>query len=101
MHLYTKKTIQDYCIKYADAKKQLLFWAKEVKDAKWETPKDIKNEDATVSFVGDSRVVFNVNGNKYRLIADINYEKGWVFVIRFLTHADYDKIDVATLSAEN
>ena len=76
MHLYTKKTIQDYCLQYAEAKEQLLFWAKDVKDSVWKTPNDIKRNDATVSFIGDSRVVFNIKGNKYRLIADINYEKG-------------------------
>ncbi len=100
MHLFTKKAIQDYCLQYPDAKEQLLFWAKDVKDSLWKTPNDIRKTDARVSFVGDSRVVFNVKGNKYRLITDINYEKGWVYVIRFLTHSEYDKIDVATISAE-
>lgn len=100
MHLIAKKTIQNNCLKYADAKDQLLLWAKDVENAVWKTPSDIKKNDASVSFVGDSRVVFNIKGNKYRLITDINYEKGWVFVIRFLTHAEYDKVDVATISAE-
>jgi len=98
MHLIKKKTIEIYCSKYADAKDKLLCWSKDIKEATWKMPNDIKKEDATVSFIGDSRVVFNIK--KYRLIADINYERGWVFVIRFLTHDEYDKIDVATISAE-
>jgi len=100
MHIFKISSIHSYCEKYAEAREQLLCWAKDVKEASWRTPAEIKKHDATVSIVGESRVVFNIKGNKFRLIADINYEKGWIFVIRFLPHNEYDKVNVATISAE-
>ncbi len=68
-------------------------WHETVKGANWQNPTEIKNFYSTISILKNSRVVFNIKGNQYRLIAKINYEKQWLF-IRFIgTHKDYDKID--------
>lgn len=59
----------------------------------WTNPSDIKSEYSKASILKSGRVVFNICGNKYRLVVEINYERLWVF-IRFIgTHTDYDKID--------
>ncbi|NCA20214.1 MAG: type II toxin-antitoxin system HigB family toxin [Crocinitomicaceae bacterium] len=66
-------------------------------NTKWKSPSDIKLIYANASILKDSRIVFNIKGNSYRLVAKINYEKQWIF-IRFVgTHSDYDKIDANTI----
>lgn len=87
------KTIREFWGKYPDSKDYLETWYETVKGATWNKPDDIKQFYATVSILKNSRVVFNIKGNDYRLIAKINYEKQWLF-IRFIgTHKDYDTID--------
>jgi len=63
----------------------------------WESPAEIKAVYSNVSFVADNRVVFNIKGNRYRLIVAVQYKHGIVF-IRFVgTHHEYDRIDAATV----
>ncbi|MGD1851366.1 MAG: type II toxin-antitoxin system HigB family toxin [Cyanophyceae cyanobacterium] len=63
----------------------------------WQGPSDIKQIYSNVSIVANNRVVFNIKGNDYRLIAHDRYDIGIVF-IRFIgTHAEYDRIDAATV----
>ncbi|UQB41939.1 type II toxin-antitoxin system HigB family toxin [Thiomicrospira microaerophila] len=82
---------------YSDAEQALKAWYDEAKHASWLTPQDIKNQFRSASFVGNNRVVFNIHGNKYRLVVAINYSLS-VCYVRFVgTHKQYDKIDVATI----
>ncbi|MEQ8534878.1 MAG: type II toxin-antitoxin system HigB family toxin, partial [Imperialibacter sp.] len=68
-----------------------------VSKANWSDPTDIKGDYAKASILKSGRVVFNICGNKYRLIVDINYVRKWAF-IRFIgTHADYDKVDADSI----
>ncbi len=93
MRVIAKKILREYWDKYTDSEQQLKTWYKEASNAKWGSPNDIKEEYARASIIGDNRVVFNICGNKYRLIVKINYERQWVF-IRFIgTHKEYDNID--------
>ncbi len=93
MRVVAKKILRDFWEKYSDSEEQLKTWYKEASKAKWKNPNQIKKEYAKASILKGGRVVFNIGGNKYRLIVDINYEREWVF-IRFIgTHNEYDKID--------
>ena len=68
-------------------------WLYEVKAAKWKNSAEIKVKYRTASIINNKRIVFNICGNKYRLIAAINYQIGIVF-IRFIgTHIEYDKVN--------
>ncbi|MFN6944500.1 MAG: type II toxin-antitoxin system HigB family toxin [Cytophagaceae bacterium] len=68
-------------------------WYHEAESANWKSPNDIKMDYPSASILADNRMVFNIKGNKYRLIVRINYDYG-VTWIRFVgTHAEYDKID--------
>jgi len=68
-------------------------WCGTAKSAKWFSPNDIKQTYINASILKNSRVVFNIKGNSYRLIVKFNYEKQWAF-IRFIgTHAEYDNIN--------
>ena len=64
---------------------------------KWQSPSDIKAASRNASFVANERVVFNIKGNDYRLVALIRYRQGLMF-IRFIgSHSQYNKIDVSTI----
>lgn len=80
-----------------DSEQQLKAWYHEAKQANWSNPNDIKSQYRSASIVGNNRVVFNICGNKYRLIVQINYQNQWVF-IRFVgTYKEYDQIDAANI----
>ncbi len=91
--IIAKRTIREFWEKHPDSKDYLETWYETVRRANWNTPQDIKQFYSTVSILKYSRVVFNIKGNSYRLVAKINYEKQWLF-IRFIgTHKEYDKIE--------
>lgn len=93
MRIIAKKILREFWEKQTDSEEQLKTWYKEASKADWRTPADIKAEYAKASILKNSRAVFNICGNKYRLIVEINYKRQWAF-IRFIgTHNDYDKID--------
>lgn len=93
MRIISKKTLKDFWLIHKDAEEQLYSWYKEVKKLHWEHPGDVKGDFAKASILKGGRVVFDICGNKYRLVVKINYERGWIF-IRFIgTHTQYDKID--------
>jgi mRNA interferase HigB len=93
MRVIAKKILREFWEKHNDSEEQLKTWYKEASKAKWTGPTDIKAEYAKASILKKGRVVFNICGNKYRLIIDVNYIRQWVF-IRFIdTHNEYDKID--------
>ena len=93
MRVVAKKTLRDFWEKYTDSEIQLKSWYKEASKASWTSPNGIKADYAKASILKSGRVVFNICGNKYRLIVDINYLRQWVF-IRFIgTHKEYDKVD--------
>lgn len=93
LRVVAKKTLRAFWTKHPDCEQQLKSWYQEANAARWKSPKDIKKEFPTASILTDNRVVFNIKGNRYRLIVKINYayQMAW---IRFIgTHAQYDKID--------
>ena len=93
MRVIAKKILRNFWEKLNDSEQQLKTWYKEAYNAEWENPNDIKDEYAKASILKCGRVVFDICGNKYRLIVDINYKRQWIF-IRFIgTHKEYDKID--------
>ena len=92
MRVFTKKTLKEYWKKHPDCSLQLLTWYKVVKNVTWTSFEDIKAVFNTADYIGNKRIVFNIKGNDYRLIAKFNFEKGWVFVRFIGTHAEYDKI---------
>ena len=97
MRVISKKVLREFWEKYNDAEEPLKTWYKEAIKAVWSSPNDIKNEYAKASILKNNRVVFNICGNRYRLIIKVNYDRGWVF-IRFIgTHSDYDKTDAENI----
>lgn len=93
LRVIAKKTLRDFWEKHSDCEEQLKSWYYEAEGASWKSPNDIKKVYPSASILADNRIVFNIKGNRYRLIVKNNYAYG-VTGIRFLgTHAEYDKID--------
>jgi mRNA interferase HigB len=82
---------------YADSKEPLLSWHGHVLKASWRGPADVKADFGTASILKEGRVVFNIGGNKYRLVTSINYPYGIVFIKFIGTHGQYDEIDAQTI----
>ena len=95
--LSTLKAFWEENPEYMDAKESTLAWYRHALAADWTAPADVKQDFRNASILKDGRVVFNIAGNKYRLVVWINYVYR-VAYIRFIgTHAQYDKIDVQTI----
>ena len=82
---------------YGDARQPVLAWYRQVLRADWASPVDVKRDVVTASILKDGRVVFNIAGNKYRVVVWINYPYRVVYVRFIGTHAQYDRIDAQTI----
>ena len=80
-----------------DARGPMMAWYRQVKAADWASPTEVKPEIRSASILKDGRAVFNIAGNKYRIVVWINYSYRVVY-IRFIgSHRDYDTIDAQTI----
>ena len=98
MRIIAARTLRNYWRKFPTAKQSLLAWYEDVGDVDWETPQELKWQYRNASILTDKRVVFNIHGNSFRLIVDIEYRLKIVFVVWFGTHREYDKINAKTIS---
>jgi mRNA interferase HigB len=83
--------------KHPLSKQAVQTWCDEVKKAQWTQPTDIKAQFASASILKNRRVVFNLKGNDYRLVAAVAYNMGFVYVKFIGTHAQYDAVDANTV----
>lgn len=96
MRIISRRLLKDFWSNpsYKDSEQPLKTWFDLVKEANWETPAHVKKLFSSASVISNNRIVFNIGGNKYRLIVAINY-KYKILYIRFIgTHKQYDNIDV-------
>jgi mRNA interferase HigB len=92
MIVTNRQVVTDGGQKHADAKGQLEAWFVEAENAKWQRPGDIKQRYASASILAGNVVIFNIKGNRYRLVVKVNYAGGVVLVKWFGTHVAYDKM---------
>jgi mRNA interferase HigB len=99
MHVISRKKLINFYEQPGrqDAKGQLKAWYYEARHAQWASPADVKAQYGSTSIIRDNRVIFNIAGNKYRLIVRINYDSKTVFVRFVGTHQEYDKIDAGVI----
>ncbi|OFX28098.1 MAG: hypothetical protein A2033_11955 [Bacteroidetes bacterium GWA2_31_9] len=83
---------------YINAKKHIETWLSEVKTANWHNHNELKEQFGSASIINQHRVVFNIKGNKYRLVVDIEYKIQFVYIIWFGSHKEYDKLEVSELT---
>lgn len=100
MRIIAKSTLREFWETHPrgpEAKAPLDAWYGIVKRAKWTTPADVKAVYADASILRSGRAVFNIGGNKFRLVVRINYKFGSVYVRFVGTHMEYDQIDAETI----
>ncbi len=95
--LSTLKAFWTHTPAYRDAEQPALAWYRQASAADWLQPSDVKADFGNASILQEGRVVFNIAGNKYRLIVWINYDYRVVYVRFIGTHKQYDKIDAKTI----
>jgi mRNA interferase HigB len=94
MRIIARNTLINYWEIYPEVEQPLKSWYDEVLNANWKSPNELKKQFRNASVITNKRVVFNIKGNSYRLVADIEYRIGIVFIVWVGTHKKYDKVNV-------
>ena len=97
MRIIARRTLRDYWERYPQAEQPLKAWFREAASANWAGPEDVKRRYRHASILKGNRVIFNIAGNRYRLVMQINYDFRIIY-IRFVgSHGDYDKVNAETI----
>lgn len=80
-----------------DARRATLAWYRRVLAADWASPSEVKADFGSASVLKDGRIVFNICGNKYRIVVWVNYPHRVVYVRFIGTHSQYDRIDAQSV----
>jgi mRNA interferase HigB len=91
LRIISRKALREFSEKHADARVPLDAWYRMVRGRDYESPHELRNDFPAASFLGAHRTVFNIRGNKYRLVVDMRYDLGRVYIRDVLTHAEYDR----------
>jgi mRNA interferase HigB len=95
--IFAKNTLREFWEVHPDSELYLKTWYLTALNSDWKTPNDDKQFYANASLLKNNRIVFNIKGNTYRMVAKFNFEKQWIF-IRFIgTHFEYDQVDANTI----
>lgn len=97
MRIISRRPLKAFAERFPDAKNELDAWFHEVTDADWKSPAELKIMYGNASILKDCRAVFNICGNKYRIIVKINYSFSIVYVRFAGTHKAYDDVDAETI----
>jgi mRNA interferase HigB len=99
MQVIARRTLKQFWQRHQRAEGPLRAWFAVVSRARWTGPADVKRQfGATVDFIGDNRLIFDLGGNKYRLVVRVSYKFGRVLIKFVGTHAEYDRIDPEIVS---
>ena len=92
MHIITRTRLTEFGRRHHDAAQALRDWARIIRRMHYSQHLDVKRDFPRADFVGSSKVIFNICGNRYRLVVDIRYDLGRVYVRHVVTHQDYDRL---------
>jgi mRNA interferase HigB len=92
VHVISRKKLQDFWESHADAREALLAWHADAEKATWRHLDDVRQTYSATDAVG-RWTVFNIRGNRYRLIVSIHYNRQKIYIRHVLTHAEYDRGD--------
>jgi mRNA interferase HigB len=90
MHVISRKKLKEAAVRHSELEGPLDAWFRIAKRAQWQNLQDVRRTWSSADGIG-RWTVFNVKGNQYRLITEINYESGRVYIRQILTHAEYDR----------
>ena len=97
MRVLSRKKLNDFAAVYSDSESGLKSWWALMKKGDFANPSELRGIFASASFVGGETTVFNISGNKYRLVANVVYEMRTIFVEGVYTHEEYDRLVAAGL----
>jgi mRNA interferase HigB len=97
MRIISRRTLREFWEKHPDAAVPLQTWYADVARADWKSPADIKAIYHNASIVANNRVVFNIKGNRYRLVVVVIYQHAVVYIRFVETHKEYERIDVTRI----
>jgi mRNA interferase HigB len=97
VQIIARRTLRDFWERHPRAETPLKLWFATVSRASWTSPADVRAQFNSADFVGDNRVIFDVGGNKYRVVAHVAYPFGRVLIKFVGTHVEYDKINPETV----
>ena len=98
MQVIALRTLRRFWARYPQAERPLRAWYALVSRVEWRRPADVKAQSGTtVDFVADNRIVFDLGGNKFRLVAHVAHAYRRVLIKFVGTHSEYDRIDVETV----
>ena len=97
MNVISRRRLVDFWATHPQARSPLSAWYEVAVHATWRTPQDVKADFNSVDFVSDNRAIFNIGGNRYRLVVRLSYEYQNMLVKFVGTHREYDKIDPNTI----
>lgn len=90
MRLIGRMTLEDLKLEHSDAAKQIDAWCVDVEACSWSNPHDVKQRYGSTDFLGGNKAIFNIKGNKYRILATIDYQRGIVVIEKAGAHSEYD-----------
>lgn len=95
MRIFSRSALQACWKKHPDVEGPLKAWHHEVERASWQGPNDVRELYRTADFIANGRIIFNIGGNKYRLVVQVKYGPLFLVYVRFVgTHQEYNRIDV-------
>jgi mRNA interferase HigB len=98
MNVIALRPIKAFYDRHPMAKVPLIAWYREVSLARWQSLHDLKRQFPSADYIGDDRVVFDIGGNRYRIVARVAYAPWYRVMIKFVgSHADYDRIDARSV----
>jgi len=97
MRIVNREALESFRKKHSYADRRLQAWLQEAEKASWRHHHDLLNQYRTADILRRGRVVFNIGGNKYRLVVDINYSISTIYIVFIGTHKEYDNINVEKL----
>ena len=98
VNVITLRTLKAFYARHPQAKLPMIAWYREVSSARWDSLLDVKRQFSTADYVGDDRIVFDIGGNKFRIIARVAFGPWYRVMIKFVgTHAEYNRVDARTV----
>ena len=94
MRIISRNTLKRFWKIHNDSEQPLKFWYNEVNNSFWKNPNELKHQFKNASVINNKRVVFNIKGNDYRLVADVEYNLKIIFIVWVGTHTNYDKLNI-------
>lgn len=92
MHVISPKKLREFWHEHPDAETPLRAWLSVVAKKRYADPHEVRNDFPQTDFLGAWRTVFDIGGNKYRLVVDMRYDLARIYVRHVLTHREYDRL---------